>query len=167
MRKIEACVTTRDIHNMLCANKWYGGEYIDRAQFHNVVNAVNTILADHMAQGHMIKLPCQMGYIELRKTPLNPYITKEGKLKIPYSPDWKATLDLWKVDAEAKANKTLIRRVQKYAFSFIYNKKRAKYNNKIFYKLNINRPVLRRMLRSTSNGEVDAFEMGKPKSFKS
>lgn len=46
----------------------------------------------------MVKLPLQMGYIELRKRELSPYIDKNGKVKIPYHPDWKATKELWDKD---------------------------------------------------------------------
>lgn len=57
MKKIDDCVTTRDLYTMLSKNKWYGKDSVNRTLFHNVVNCINKLIAEHISNGYMVKLP--------------------------------------------------------------------------------------------------------------
>ena len=82
---------------------------------------------------------------------------KDNKIKTYMPIDWDATLKLWYEDAESYKNKTLVKKEEKEYFRIKYDKTRADYNNKSFYKLEPNRELKLRLKEKIRNKEIDAF----------
>lgn len=127
-------------------------------QFSNIIKEVHKTYIEHFIKGSDIIFPYNMGRIELRK-----YHTKvefiDGKLKTNYPINWKKTLQWWYEDATAKATKKLLRYEPKYVFRILYNKSRAKFNNKTFYKFTPARSLKKVLREKINNNEIDAFLM--------
>lgn len=122
-----------------------------------VIKQTNIYLANELVQGNEIKLPRQMGSLELRSNPT--YVKFEnGKIKTNRVIDWNATLKLWFKDKEAKNRKQLVRTENKKIFSVFYNKGKAKYNNKVFFEFIPNRTVKQTIKENINNGIItDTF----------
>lgn len=72
--------------------------------------------------------------------------------------DWGETLKLWTEDEEARKNKILLRREQKYNYHIFYSKKHlGNFKNRIYYKMRIVRTVYKRMIEKLNNNELEAF----------
>ena len=56
-------------------------------------------------------------------------------------------------------NKTIIRLEEDEIFIINYNKRKAIYNNKMFYQFNVNRKLKQRLKELIKNNEIDAFEL--------
>lgn len=121
-----------------------------------VVRAVNDIVAEEIAKGEDVVLPYRMGRIELRKGWRGAWIA-DGKLKISYPVDWSRTLKLWMEDKEAERDRTLIRFDGDEMYRLIWNKSRAKFENKHFYKMKFNRFLRQRLSQNIKNGKADAL----------
>ncbi len=99
-----------------------------------------------------------MGLLEVRKRQTNIKIV-DGKLVNNLPIDWDRTLKLWAEDKESYNNKTLIKLEEDEVFIINYNKKRAIYNNKMYYQFNVNRKLKQRLKELIKNNEIDAFEL--------
>lgn len=124
-----------------------------------IVKLTNQYLANNLSQGIEIKLPQQMGALELRCN--DSYVKFEnGKLKTNRMIDWNKTLQLWFNDTEARINKQLVRLENKKIFSVFYNRYKAKYNNKVFYEFIPNRTLKQAIKNNINNGIVtDSFHL--------
>ena len=129
---------------------------ISEKDFRIIINALNQSLQDQLLQGKDINLPERMGRIEIRK--YQTYVGLEGgKIKTNLSVDWDKTLRLWFEDKEAYDNRTLIRCETKEKFKFIYNKSKAKYNNKVFYEFTSTRSLRLKLKELINNQGFDAL----------
>lgn len=129
---------------------------ISEKNFRIIINALNKSLQDQLLQGRDINLPERMGRIEIRK--YQTYVGLEGdKIKTNLSVDWDKTLRLWFEDKEAYDNRTLIRCETKEKFKFIYNKSKAKYNNKVFYEFTPTRSLRLKLKELINNQGFDAL----------
>lgn len=129
---------------------------ISEKNFRIIINALNQHLQDQLLQGKDIHLPERMGRIEIRKYPA--YVGLEGgKIRTNLSIDWDKTLRLWFEDKEAYDSRTLIRCETKEKFKFIYNKNKAKYNNKIFYEFTPTRNLKLKLKELINNQGFDAL----------
>ena len=82
-------------------------------------------------------MPYRLGLLGIRKKKLTPWINKEGELVNPLPIDWKATMDLWEVDEEAKRLKKRVRHYNEHTKGFIaqwyYSTTKATYQWKSAY----------------------------------
>lgn len=129
---------------------------ISEKDFRVIINSLNQSLQDQLLQGRDINLPERMGRIEVRKYPT--YVgLEDGKIKTNLSVDWDKTLRLWFEDKEAYENKTLIRCETKEKFKIIYNKRKAMYNNKVFYEFTPTRDLRLKLKERINNQGFDAL----------
>jgi nucleoid DNA-binding protein len=129
---------------------------LSEKDFRIIINTINKSLQDQLLQGKDINLPERMGRIEIRKYPT--YVGLEGdKIKTNLSVDWDKTLRLWFEDKEAYKNRTLVRCETKEKFKFIYNRRKAKYNNKSFYEFTPTRDLKLKLKEVINNQGFDAL----------
>lgn len=146
-----------DIYKHIRKNKWYNiGRPLKEHEFYSIVRMVNNQLAEEIAKGHEVKFPHKMGKLELRKYQQEAKI-KNGKLKVPYAPDWNETLKLWYADEEARKNKIILRHEEPYIYSVRYNKYDAVYDNKCFYAFTLNSFIRRALKDNIKNGITDTI----------
>lgn len=127
--KVSNSYGARDAYRWGIKNKLFE---ISETDFRKIINTLNKALQDQLLQGKDIILPERLGRIEIRK--YKTYVGLEGnKIKTNMSIDWQSTLKLWYEDEESCKNKVLIRCETPEKFKIIYNKSKAKYNNKTFY----------------------------------
>lgn len=126
-------------------------------QIRSIIKLINLELQTHLCQGEEIKLPRQMGSLELRS--VNAYVKfKNNRLKTNRPVDWHATLQLWYKYPEAKAKKQIVRTESKKIFQVFYNKGKAKYTNKIFFEFVPNRTLKQKIKENIQNGLIkDTF----------
>lgn len=146
-----------DAYKYIRKNKWFDiGQSISEHDFYFIIREINKHLADQLLSNRPIRLPQNMGLLELRKR--IPSITLEnGKIKTNLPVDWDKTLKLWASDIQAYNNKTLVRHESKEVFKVYYNKTKAIYNNKHFYTFTLNRDLKLALKEKVRNNEVDAF----------
>lgn len=111
-----------------------------------------------LIEGHDITLPNKMGRLEVRKYESTIKITDKGiKTNLPI--DWDRTLKLWEEDEEAHQNKTLVKMEEKEIFKIWYNRIRANYTNKTYYRFNVNRALKIKLKERIKEHKFDAFRL--------
>lgn len=128
------------------------------SQFYAIIRKTNLLLQDRILQGLDIKFPSKMGKLELRKYDREVKFV-DGKLKINLPIDWNKTIKYWYDNEEAHKAKKLLRIEQSEIFTILYNKKKANYNNKIYYKFKVNKQLRVKLQQKVRNNEVDAFSL--------
>lgn len=125
--------------------------------FSTIIKEMNKVMGKYIASGEEMVLPQRMGKIEIRR--YEPRIRMIDGKPVPYSMaiNWKETLKLWEIDEESRDNKVLVRYEDKVAYKLLYNKSYATYNNKMFYKMNINRGIKKALSINIKNNKIDAF----------
>lgn len=131
---------------------------LTESQYFQIIRNVNNLLVDSLLQNNDIRFPQRMGILEVRKRPATIKIVN-GKLVNNLPIDWDTTLKLWAEDEESYNKKTLIKLEEDEVFIINYNKKRAIYNNKMYYQFNVNRKLKQRLKELIKNNEIDAFEL--------
>lgn len=98
------------------------------------ITRINEELAKLLIAGNEVSFPNKMGTIDVRKHKTTVYFDDKGKLVNTHPINWDKTLKLWFSDSKAKANKTLIRTEQDYAYKIYYKKVDGKccYKNRTF-----------------------------------
>lgn len=130
---------------------------VDYKVFSNVIKTMNKYIAESLGNGEMFIIPENLGCLEIRKRNAKPHLDENGEYKITYTPDWKRTLELWYEDEEAKKNKTIIRMINDEVYKIIYNRVKAKFNNKNFIQFNINRNIKQQLKVNIMNNKIKAF----------
>lgn len=157
--KIKGSLGVRDAFSWCRKNKLFGGE-ISTKEFYHIVRTVNNYLAAQLEAGSDVKFPQRMGQLEVRK--FNPYVKfKDGKLRTNRGVNWRATLELWSNDEDARENKVLVRSEDKEAFIIFYNRMIANYNNKTLFQFKPNRELAIRIRKAGNEGIIDAYTIGK------
>ena len=64
-------------------------------------------------------------------------------------------------DNESFKQKTLVRVENNDLFKILYNKNKAKFNNKCFYEFQVNRDIKQRLKKNIKLNRIDAFLCGK------
>lgn len=132
---------------------------LTESQYFGVIKTINKALVDDFFEGNMITFPEKMGGLELHKHDSSPSIDKDGKLKLRTSIDWEATNKLWYEDEEARNEKILIKRENKYSFTIFYTKFRAYFINQRFYKFRPTRAFNVRLKEAIKADKIDAIEL--------
>ena len=112
--------------------------YVSFSEYCKVLDAFNMCLRDEILFNSFdYNMPSRLGLLGIRKKKLTPWINEEGKLINPLPIDWKATMDLWEVDEEAKRLKKLVRHFNEHSKGFIaqwyYSTTKATYQWKSAY----------------------------------
>lgn len=157
IHKIKYSLGVYDAYRWIRTNNWLNiGKSIPTKDFYKIIRKVNTYIALELITKGYTKLPLQMGELVILK--LKPTIKfKDGKVISSLPVDWDTTLKLWEEDAEAKKNKTLVKKENSVTYKIAYKKAKAKYPNKIFYSFHINRKVKINLKELINQGCIDAF----------
>ena len=142
-------------------NKPKEKDYIlTESQYFSIIRKINEHLKDSLIEGNDINLPSGLGKLELRKYNPKIYLDKKtNTLKNNLPIDWDKTYKLWYEDEKCFKDKILIRIEEKELFKIYYNKKRANYNNKVFYEFKANRELKKRLKNNIKRGNIDAFNI--------
>lgn len=113
--------------------------YIPYSIYSEILDEINSHIKDLILNERFnFIMPYRMGELEIKKTKPEPYIDEEGNLINTLPIDWKATKDLWEIDKVAKANKKLVRHLNKHTQGYVakvcYNVSQATYSYKKVYK---------------------------------
>lgn len=155
--KVRNSIGVYQAYKYIRKNKWYDiGRPLKEHEFYSIIRGVNDLLAEEIAKGRTVVLPCRMGSLELRKQKRGA-VFKDGKLKVSYPIDWYKTLNLWYTDEEAKEQRVLVRDETGEVFHVKYNKFRANYENKAFYDFTLNRDIKRALKENIRKGIIDAL----------
>lgn len=158
--KIKDSMGVYDFYKMLRKNHWPGiGKPVQSHDFYRIVRGINKLLAQEIVLGNIVKFPCRMGQLELRRIKLGVRM-KKGKLRISYPINWDKTLKLWYEDEEAKQQKILLRDEDKNNFSVKYKKRAANYSNKIYYQFQVNREIKVALVHRMKEGLVESLYEG-------
>lgn len=148
---------TKEAWRWLKKSKWLDlPEPVTEREFGLILKAINLALRDHLLNGGDIELPHRMGRIEIRKFNAKIEI-RDGKLITTLPPDWGRTLELWYEDKDSFENKTIVRFEGIERFSFFYNRTKANFNNKAFYRFVPSRTLKKELKKRIVNGTMDAF----------
>lgn len=146
-----------DAYKHIRKNGWYNiGHPVTEKDFYAVIRSVNKILADQIANGQTVSFPWRMGKLELQKSHRGASIV-DGQLKITYPVDWCSTLHLWYGDSEAYKNKTLVRFENEWIYKVKYNKNRANYDNKVFYRFDLNTFIKRAIKENIKQNKIEIW----------
>lgn len=132
------------------------GGTVDRRTFGIVLESINSKIGEEILNGYSFKIPSRLGVLAVTKKKEFIVLNDEGKVVTNRPVDFKSTMELWAKDPQAKAEKKLIRFLNKhtggYIFSFRFNKSYATFKNKTVYNLNINRELKRTLAKRIFNG---------------
>lgn len=146
-----------DVYKHMRKNHWYDiGRPLKEKEYYAIVRQVNALLAEELKLGHTVKLPCEMGVLELRKHTAGVSIV-DGKLKNTYPIDWDGTSRLWYENEEEREKKTLLRIEDPMVYYIKYCEDKAKYKNKVFYRFQVNRFIKRDLKDNIKKGITDTL----------
>lgn len=155
--KITGSYSTYDAYRWIMKNKWLNiGHKVSSHDFYSVIRLVNKYLAKELSIGNDIIFPYRMGRVYLIKFPTNIKIIN-NKIKTTMPIDWQETIKLWYDDNESYLNKKVVRRIEKEIFKIHYDKVKANYKNKYFYKFFPNRNIRKELKNNIKEGKVDTF----------
>lgn len=112
--------------------------YVDYSTYCKVIDAFNKALREEILYNSFdYNMPSRLGLLGIRKKKLTPWINEKGELVNPLPIDWKATNDLWAVDAQAKKQKKIVRHFNEHSKGYIaqwyYSTTKATYQWKSAY----------------------------------
>lgn len=155
--KVRGSFGVYDVYKIIRKNHWFNiGRPIKEKDYYKTIRSINKYLAENIANGKTVVFPAKMGKLELRKIETGVSIV-DNKLKITYPVNWKETLKLWYNDKEAKEAKTLIRDEEPFVYRVKYCKATANYENKIFYKFDLNQFIQKALKENIKNKKVDTL----------
>lgn len=159
--KIKGSLGVGDAFKWCRKEKWYGANIKpSEKDFYTIVRTVNNLMAEELLEGRDIQFPQKMGQLEVRK--YDTYVKLvNGKVKTNRGVDWKATLQLWFEDEEAKENKTLVKVEDKEVFTIFYNRVIANFINKTMCQFRVNRELLLAVKKAGAAGRIDAYTFKK------
>ena len=159
VHKVTNSAGVRDAYRWCKKNKVFGDTKVDTKNFYAIVRTVNKLLVEELQHGKDVRFPQKMGQLEVRK--FETYVKFiDGKLHTNRGINWKATLELWKDDEEARADKTLVRSEDKKAVTIFYNRHVAEYNNKSIMQFQPNRELIVTINNLAKEGLLDAYKIG-------
>lgn len=126
--------------------------------YYKIIRLTNKKLIESFITGEVIKLPNQMGSIELRKHLIEPKFDEQGNFIYKAPVDWQATLNLWYEHENARKNKLLVKSEIRELFKIVYSKVKAKYNNKSFVLFKPNRKLKELLAHEAHAGHIDSFQ---------
>ena len=157
--KVTNSLGSYDAYKYIRKNKWFDiGQPVSEHDFYSIIRTVNNYIADFLAKGYDINLPCQLGRLEIRK--YDAKITIQNNKVVTNLPiDWDKTLKLWAEDEESYQKRTLIKMEEKEIFKVYYNRGKANYTNKSFFAFDINRELKKNLKKNIKEGRIDAYKL--------
>ena len=124
--------------------------------YRKLIRQINKRLAEALLEEGQIILPHALGRLEIRK--YKPSVKfKNGKILNTMPIDWNSTLSLWHQDEESRNNKQLVRKIESWIYRIHYNRYKADYSNKSFYKFHTNRNLKLKIKNKINEGNLEAF----------
>ena len=166
LKIMEIDTRTHKVHSHFGSDEYYryyvkNGGILPRGLFGEILREMNLKIADKILDGYSFKMPARMGVLCVTKSKafLN---YEDGEVKTNRPIDFKSTLDLWEKNPEAKAQKKLVRFLNKHTNDYIYriyfNRFFATFKNKSVYSLQVNRWMKRELAKRIFAGfELDAL----------
>lgn len=146
---------TRDIFRTVRGTS-LRGLGIKEKEFCSIVNNINEKIADAILNGDLVKLPCSMGtLVPMQQETL--YMNKHGKLVINRPVNWKATMELWDSDPQAKSENIRIRHDVDKRFKIIYSKKGANFRNKYYVKFKPIKSLREEFINRAVEGTISCY----------
>lgn len=146
---------TRDIFRTVRGTS-LRGLGIKEKEFCSIVNNINKKIADAILNGDLVKLPCSMGtLVPMQQETL--YMNKHGKLVINRPVNWKATMELWNSDPQAKSENIRIRHDVDKRFKIIYSKKGANFRNKYYVKFKPIKSLREEFINRAVEGTISCY----------
>ena len=130
--------------------------FITELQYFKILKNINKLLAEHFYTLGTLKFPAQMGELELRKTEAK-FKLINNKVKTNLSVDWGKTIELWYEDEESYRLKRLVRNTNKDIYKIVYNKSRARYKNRSYFKFLVNRNLKHLISQNIKENKLDSF----------
>ena len=116
----------------------------------------NEFLTQKVLEGYEVTLPARMGTLLLKGKKIKPKLNEKGQIT-NLTTNWKATLDLWEKNPQAKEQKKVIKFLNEETngvrYSFFWSKWNVYLENKYLYSL--------RMVRRHKRSVKPAVESGK------
>ena len=146
---------TRDIFRTVRGTS-LRGLGIKEKEFCSIVNNINKKIADAILNGDLVKLPCSMGtLVPMQQETL--YMNKHGKLVINRPVNWKATMELWNSDPQAKSENIRIRHDVDKRCKRIYSKKGANFRNKYYVKFKPIKSLREEFINRAVEGTISCY----------
>lgn len=150
------CPTNRDMYRWICKNRVFNltMSVLTEGQWSKIIQEVHNAIIERLIEGHTIVLPYRMGRLDLERWDRRVKINR-GKASTNLPVNWLATLKLWYEDRDAMEKKIRIRQEFGSMFCIGYNKRRARYNNMVFYRLMAYRSLRKVLNEMGRDGKID------------
>lgn len=135
--------------------------YLTKKEYTDFLKAFFDEVMEEMMFGNKeIVLPFKTGVVCIRKFPQKVRI-EDGKVINNLPVDYNATLALWERDAEAKANKKLVRHLNKnrMLYKFTYYRSRARFKNKEYYWFKPTRTNKLKLKNAIKEGKIEVYNL--------
>lgn len=121
-----------------------------------VIRELNELIAEQLAIGKKVILPCRFGSLGARKIKKKLQF-ENGKITNTYSVDWGRTKKLWKEDEQAYKDKILVKLPTEYDYYVYWYKGDAKFKYKSIYDFKPVRSLKLKTRQYQMAGEMDAI----------
>lgn len=129
---------------------------LTKEQYRKITRQINMLLVESLLEEGEIIFPHALGRLEIRK--FQPKVRiKEGKIINSMPIDWNQTLNLWYEDEESRKEKRLVRKQENWIYKIFYNRNKADYTNKSFYRFHTNRQLKLKIKEKIQEGNLEAF----------
>lgn len=150
--KVSNSYTMKNVWRWLRKNKWLDLSHpVTELQLGTIVKRINQYYQDRLLNGFIVRFPHHMGELYMKKRVLKPFF-KDDKLIIPNAIDWKTTLKTWYEDDEMRNSGKVIRYDTSDSYSVKYSKKKAAYNNMVFFKFTPSRTLKAKLKERINQG---------------
>lgn len=154
---------TKEAWRWLKKNKWFGITPVSEHDFGKIVKTINLALMDRFLKGYPIRLPANMGRLELTKQEIDFNYSSSNALK---PVNWKDTVRMWYENEDWFRDKKLVFFDHRYFYWIRYNKRPSNYKNSIYYKFSPARAFGTKVTKSSANKLIDTwYEVRKYKDY--
>lgn len=127
---------------------------LDLHTFRILIRTVNKQIIKEYLNNHNITFPYRMGNLIILKKKRK-IINKAGY--VTKKVDWYETLKMWYSDQECKKEKKLYKKLSPYMYKLEYEKRKAVFKNKMFYKFLPNRQFLNLFGVKMKENKLDGY----------
>lgn len=140
----------------------YPKSILEEKQYRFLLRQINNRIRDKIATlPYDLKLPKALGTIKVRKYYPEFSVLADGTCRNKMGVDFKATLELWSKDPDAREKRIKVYYENEHSDGFIftikYDKKYAKFRNKSVYLFRANRGLKDLLSTNIKNKNIDAF----------
>lgn len=151
---INGCHGVKEAFRWIRKNKWFNIGKIDECLFYEVLRRINNELVEMIISGDEVELPHKMGklYVEKRNVFVG---MKNGKPETSRRINWNDTIRNWFDDKECMDNKVILRYDGNENYVLRYDKRKAMYKNKAFYRFRTNRSLSKKIHKAIVEGKIN------------